>query len=156
MTEKEKLCILHVFDEAICAVGQKLIKIDIHKTDNTTSWKDEIATDECKGMIRISGSINATLVYSFPKELYQYIVVTMGRGDVSDKEERQLYIGEFINITCGYAISKWNDYSGKYSRISVPRLYTTKEKVEEIPKDDRIGLCYQTKKGKLHVGVHMK
>ena len=116
-----------------------------------TYWKTDETKEYYRGVIHMHGYLNATLIYYFPEELYDYIVRTMNCGSLPSEDERQLYIGEFINITCGHAISRLNDMLGKSTRITVPHLYARSDILEEIPEENRMVLPYQSEKGVLHV-----
>ena len=104
MIEKEKQQVLSIFDEAIYKVSHKLLRIELRKMTDANGWKPDETKEYYRGVIHMHGYLNATLIYYFPEELYYYIVRTMNCGSLPSEDERQLYIGEFINITCGHAI----------------------------------------------------
>ena len=151
MIEKEKQQVLCIFDEAIYKVSHKLLRIELRKMTDANGWKPDETKEYYRGVIHMHGYLNATLIYYFPEELYDYIVRTMNCGSLPSEDERQLYIGEFINITCGHAISRLNDMLGKSTRITVPHLYARSDILEEIPEENRMVLPYQSEKGVLHV-----
>lgn len=151
MTEKEKQQILSIFDEAIYKVSYKLLRIELQKMTDTDGWKPDEPQKYYRGVIHLHGYLNATLVYYFPEELYSYIAYVMNCDSLPSEAERHLYISEFINITCGHAISKLNDLVGKSTRITVPRLYARSDTLEEISEKNRMILPYRSKKGILHV-----
>lgn len=151
MTEKEKQQVLSIFDEAIYKVSHKLLRIELQKMTDTDGWKPDETNAYYRGVIHMHGYLNATLVYYFPEELYYYIACVMNCGSLPSEDERHLYISEFINITCGHAISKLNDLVGKSTRITVPQLYARSDTLEDIPEKNRMILPYQSEKGMLHV-----
>ena len=102
MIEKEKQQVLSIFDEAIYKVSHKLLRIELRKMTDANGWKPDETKEYYRGVIHMHGYLNATLIYYFPEELYDYIVRTMNCGSLPSEDERQLYIGEFINITCGH------------------------------------------------------
>ena len=73
MIEKEKQQVLSIFDEAIYKVSHKLLRIELRKMTDANGWKPDETKEYYRGVIHMHGYLNATLIYYFPEELYDYI-----------------------------------------------------------------------------------
>lgn len=141
-----------IFDDAFCNVTKKLVKLELQKICNEEEKKELLLQEGYREVIETHGYMNARIVCSFSDELFRYIIDRMNRGEAPSEEEVPLYLNEYINIICGYAVSQLNNVSGKPSRLSVPAFYKGKEALEDKGVlQGGIYLAYRTQKGKLHI-----
>lgn len=140
----------NIFDSAFCEVTRKLVKLDLQKTEEEE--EDSLLTEGYREVIETHGYMNARIVCRFSDELFRYITDMMNCGETPSEEEIPLFINEYINITCGYAVSKLNNLVGHSSRLSVPNFYQGKESLgDKRMIQAGMYLVYRTKMGKLHI-----
>ncbi len=142
-----------VFDDAFCDVTKKIVKLDLHKSDEKMQDAQAVSDfQDYREMIQTQGYVNAVIVCRFSNEMFHYITNTMNNGVTPSGEELPLYINEYINIACGCAISRINDMTGQLSRLTVPRFYQCGEPLEgDLDFREQRFLSYDSRLGKLQV-----
>ena len=141
-----------IFDDAFCNVTKKLVKLELHRVCNDEEKREKVLKEGYREVIETYGYMNARIICCFSDELFRYIIDMMNRGKTPSEEEIPLFLNEYINITCGYAVSKLNNVSGRSSRLSVPAFYKGKEALEnEGMLQGGMCLAYRTDMGKLHI-----
>lgn len=147
--------IYEVFDRAFGEVTKKLVSIDLKKVKEDAGGEETGFLEQgYRESIRTKGYINAKIVCHFSDGLFQYITDTMNGGVTPSDEEVPLYLNEYVNITCGYALSKLNNIVEKPSRLSVPSFYQMKEPLDSMLNLDKVKfLSYDSKVGRLHVYI---
>lgn len=142
----------NIFDEAFCNVTKKLVNLELQRISGE---EDEISFDEgYREAIATHGYLSAKIICWFSDELFHYITDMMNGGKTPSDEEIPLFLNEYINITCGYAVSKLNDLVGRSSRLSVPAFFQGTEKMGEKWEIQEGGsLLYHTEIGKLYILV---
>lgn len=142
-----------VFDHAFQTVSEKILGMSLVRQEDAPeelNWQ----YDTDKVMIFTTGFFDAEIICEFTPELFECIIALMNGGLMPPMEERQLYIKEYINIVCGYAISKLNNVMGTVSRLSVPHFQKAGEALEmEGERQERSRLCYETEAGALNVTI---
>lgn len=138
-----------IFDEAFCNVTQKLVKLELKKL----CGEEEISfTEGYREAIETHGYLSAKIICWFSDGVFHYITDMMNGGTAPSEEEISLFLNEYINIACGYAVSKLNDMVGHSSRLSVPYFFQGTEKMgEKWEIHEGKGLLYHTKAGKLYI-----
>lgn len=118
-----------IFDEAFCNVTKKLVKLELKKV---CGEKEEISFAEgYREAIETHGYLSAKIICWFSDDLFHYITDMMNGGTTPSEEEISLFLNEYINIACGYAVSKLNDMTGHSSRLSIPYFFRGTEKMGE-------------------------
>ena len=141
-----------IFDDAFCDVTKKLVKLELQKVCDDEEKRELLLKEGYREVIETHGYMNARIVCWFSDELFHYIIDMMNMGETPSEEEIPLFLNEYINITCGYAVSKLNNLSGHSSRLSVPAFYQGNEGLEEKGMlQDGMYLAYRTKMGQLHI-----
>jgi chemotaxis protein CheY-P-specific phosphatase CheC len=149
----ESVRVDEIFDDAFCKVTKKLVNLELQKVVDGDKPEEEVLLQKgYREKIEIYGFINSKIVCQFSDGLYRYITDAMNNGVTPSEEEIHLFLNEYINIACGYAVSKINNLVGKPSRLSVPRFYQHDEPLE---KTEMAGvgkyLTYHTAIGRLHI-----
>lgn len=108
------------------------------------------------GIIHTKGRFGAAIQFLWTKELYEYIVSQMTAGEQLPEEEQLLYMNEYMNITCGHALSVINNELGKpSSRLSVPEIH--KEILPDDGSTEEKGIqaimCYNTGHGTMKIEI---
>lgn len=147
--------ICEVFDKAFDEVTKRLVRIELHKVREDVRREETALLERgYRESISTKGYINANIVCHFSDELFRYIIDTMNGGVTPSEDEIPLYLNEYINIICGYALSKLNNMVKKPSRLSVPSFYRLTEPLDSILDLDKIKfLSYDSKMGRLHVYI---
>lgn len=143
------------FDTAFCEVTKKLVNLELQRVaeeDRITAEKEVILEKGYREEIATQGHINSRIVCHFSDELYRYITDTMNNGVTPSEEEIHLFLNEYINITCGHAISSLNNLTGKRSRLTIPKFYRNDDQLELAnPDEEGRYLVYRSTTGMLHV-----
>lgn len=145
-----------IFDNAFCEVTKKLVKLELQKVCDEEGKEDEavLLKKGYREAIETHGYMNSKIVCQFSDGLFHYITDTMNNGETPSEEEIPLFLNEYINITCGYAISRLNNLAGQPSRLSVPNFYQEEEPLEEkwVIHAGQY-LSYRTDIGRLHIFI---
>lgn len=144
-----------LFDRAFYEVTRKLVKIEIQKTGDEREKEEQVLLNQgCRELIETVGSMNSVVVCQFSEELFRFITTAMNGGKLPAKEELHLFLNEYMNIICGFAVSQMNNITGTKSRLSVPQYYPEGAQIDgSLQKRQRQRLSYDSKYGKLHVFV---
>lgn len=79
----------------------------------------------------------------------------MNSGEPASDDEKLLYINEYINIVCGFALSNISNKIGGSSKLTVPVFLKKGETIREKDrKSKHIVLYYETDIGVLRVTVY--
>jgi len=142
----------NIFDEAFCNVTKKLVNLELQKV---CGEKEKISfAGGYREAIETHGYLSAKIICWFSDGLFHYITDMMNGGTTPSEEEIPLFLNEYINIACGYAVSKLNDMAGHSSRLSVPYFFQGTEKMgEKWEIHEGEGLLYHTEVGKLYILV---
>lgn len=144
---------IKVFDDTFRNVTKKIIKLDLceSREEKNGDW-DEVIRHGYREMIYTHGFMDVIMVCHFSEELFHYIVNTMNGGSPPPKEEVPLYLNEYVNIVCGYAVSELNTMYRKKARVSVPHYYDPDDYLE-IGKEEkeRTLFLYESEHGSLKV-----
>lgn len=142
-----------LFDKAFSEVTKRLVRIEFKKAgDEREQDEQSLLNQGCRELIETKGSMNSVVVCQFSEDLYRFITTTMNGGKVPSEEELHLYLNEYINIICGFAISQMNNLTGTKSRLSVPQYYREGEQIDvSLQKKQRQRMTYKSKYGMLHV-----
>ncbi len=141
-----------IFDEAFCNVTKKLVNLELKKICGVK--EESFFAEGYREAIETHGYLNAKIICWFSDGLFHYITDMMNGGTTPSEEEISLFLNEYINIACGYAVSKLNDMAGHSSRLSIPYFFKGLEKMGE--KWEIYGgksLLYHTEVGKLYILV---
>lgn len=107
-----------IFVDAFVGITRQLASIDLMCGESAESKID----DGVICLIQTKGAVKLRVACHMNSRFSQEIVSKMYGGDIDNAEERKLYLNEYMNIVCGYAVSKLNDTTGTRSRISVPQM----------------------------------
>lgn len=141
------------FDKAFDEVTRKLVKIDFEKiSDEREQEEQSLLNQGCRELIETKGSVNSVVVCQFSEELYRFITASMNGGELPSEDELHLYLNEYMNIICGFAISQINNITETKSRLSVPHYFQEGEQIDvSLQKQQRQRMTYKSKYGMLHV-----
>lgn len=142
----------NIFDEAFCNVTKKLVNLELKKV---SGGKEEISFAEgYREAIETHGYLSAKVICWFSDGLFHYITDMMNGGTTPSEAEIPLFLNEYINIACGYAVSKLNDIAGRSSRLSIPYFFQGMEKMgEKWEIHEGESILYHTEIGKLYILV---
>ena len=142
-----------LFDKAFFEVTRKLVQIDFQKTRDEREKEEQVLLNQgCRELIETRGSMNSVVVCHFSEDLYQFITRTMNGGELPSEDVLHLYLNEYMNIICGFAVSQMNNLTGTKSRLSVPQYLPEGEQIDvSFQKKQRHRMTYQSKYGMLHV-----
>lgn len=145
-----------LFDKAFYEVTRKLVKIDFEKTSDEREKEEQSLLDQgCRELIETKGSMNSVVICQFSEELYRFITTAMNGGELPSEDELHLYLNEYMNIICGFAVSQMNNLTGTKSRLSVPQYFQEGEHLDvSFQKKQRQRITYESKYGVLHVFLY--
>ncbi len=151
MIHMEMAEVAELFDFAFVSVTQKIASLDL-KREPDRDMNDE---EKYIGSVSTKGRFNSLIVCEISPEVYDYIIDVMNGGEMMSEDERILYIKEYINIVCGYALSQINNKMGPPpSRLTPPAFGTSDEMMGgEESKSESLNLYYETDMGVMRVSV---
>lgn len=105
----------HMFVDSFTSVAEKIIGYSLEYSEEETYFP---SVQNVK--ISTVGSFRASLYFSMDEEFEEAIFQAMAKNIVEKEELKELFIGEFINIISGHALTKINNFTGKTSYLTVP------------------------------------
>lgn len=139
-----------IFNNSFLDVTKRVAHIEI--IENTPN-KDEI-DDLYSGIIITKGIYNSVIICSMQESVMREISKGMNNGKKVDNEELELYVGEYLNIVCGNALTQINNMVGKASRLSVPVIIRgTYEKNNEMHYEQLVEFCFSCWYGNIRVNM---
>lgn len=147
----EDVQIEEIFDRVIVAIAGLIADLELVKVED-----DHMITgDTVIETLYTTGNFDAFIMCRIEPQLYEYIVKKM-HGDVSPaRQDKPLYLNEFMNMICGRAVSIINNITGNASRLSVPTFYMPGEHPDVThPAEAVRRLSYQSKEGNIDLEIH--
>ena len=146
----QKICEGKVFVEAFVVITRQLASVDL--------MYEEYADWDIEGgvicLIHTRGAVNLCVACHMNSEFSQEIVSKMYGEDIDDAQEMQLYLNEYMNIVCGYAVSRLNDTTGTRSRISVPQMIVPGCEEDTFRKMEGEHYCFSSDYGDIRVCIY--
>jgi len=121
--------IRQIFADTILELTKEVVNVELVEQEvQTENWDEGYVFG-----VEIHGAFQASVIYHFEKTTIEGFVECLAEGMELTKEEQVLYAIEYLNITCGRALSKLNNLLERASRLSVPELleYPENKKVSE-------------------------
>lgn len=139
-----------IFDCAFVPISKKIASLNLKRELD----RDIDIKDSYTGSVYTKGKFNSLIVCEISSAVYDHIIYVMNGGESVPGEEI-LYINEYINIICGYALSNISNKLGGSSRLTVP-VFTAKGETfrEESGKSKSIVLYYETDIGVIRISVY--
>lgn len=73
-------------------------------------------------LIQSKGNFESVITCHMESTLYEAVLIRMNAGKLISPELKHLYIGEYINVVCGHALSNINNLLGAHSRLTIPEI----------------------------------
>ncbi len=77
--------------------------------------------------IKSEGVFRSVMSFQMEQSLVEAILRGMNLKESASAELRRMYLGEYVNILSGHAITRINNMTGKFSRLTVPEIKNIKE-----------------------------
>jgi len=140
-----------IFDSAFVSVSKKIASLNLRRCLD----KELDEEDSYTGSVYTKGRFNSLIVCEISSAVYEHIIYVMNGGGQVSGEEGLLYINEYINIVCGYALSDISNRIGESSRLTVP-VFGKKGEVfkGKIKEPNSVVLYYETDIGVIRVSVY--
>lgn len=140
-----------IFDCAFVSVSKKIASLNLKRNIN----RDLNGDDSYTGSVYTKGKFNSLVVCEISSDVYEHIIYVMNSGEPASDDEKLLYINEYINIVCGFALSNISNKIGGSSKLTVPVFLKKGETIREKDrKSKNIVLYYETDIGVLRVTVY--
>lgn len=140
-----------IFDCAFVSVSKKIASLNLKRNIN----RDLNGDDSYTGSVYTKGKFNSLVVCEISSDVYEHIIYVMNSGEPASDDEKLLYINEYINIVCGFALSNISNKIGGSSKLTVPVFLKKGETIREKDrKSKNIVLYYETDIGCLRVTVY--
>lgn len=134
-----------IFQQSFVDITKKLVGLSLQERE-----QPEDLLEKNRIFIFISGFLDSGIVCAFSSELFEYIAEVMYGGALPSQEEQILYLKEYINIVCGRAVSKVNNITGSFSRLSVP-YYNGEIPIPKEERPEKIFLYYESDHGDMQI-----
>lgn len=125
---KNEINVYDTYSNTFTSVTEKLTGLSIRINKNIP--KHLKAANQV--VIQTKGAFPALLICSIEESLREALLMGMNRGRKIPVELRDLYLGEYINIICGHALTKINNKIGGTSRLSLPQVNQFGEEKEAV------------------------
>lgn len=148
----KELNVKTIFEDSLVTVTQQIAGLKLQSKDNI-QFDDNM---HYMGIIQTKGRFEAIIQFVWSKEMYDYIIFRMTDGQSMSDDDKILYINEYMNITCGHALSMINNKIGRpSSRLSIPEVFKEEKKctVKTKKTDASESLNYDTEHGKMKVKI---
>ena len=126
-----QLDIPHMFAGSLTALTERVAGFSI-----TQRADGEIGADARCVWIQSMGIFRSSMCFRMDETFEQAVLDGMKVGKDSSEELKQLYLGEYINILSGHALTSINNAVGETSRLTIPTV--GKECMQEETRYD----CY--------------
>lgn len=105
-----------VYRDAFLMMTEKMAGFTICDNDS----KDGIYQYEI--LIQSKGSFQSAIICHMESTLYEAILMGMNAGKAVSTEMKYLFIGEYMNVVCGHALTNINNLLKTPSRLTVPKV----------------------------------
>lgn len=106
-----------MFVESFTALNEKITGFPLYYSQR------ELPCDFSQNIkIQSSGLFHASMYISMEKSFEDAVWKGMAKKEELSAELKKLYLGEFINVLCGHALTHINDVLGSSSRLTVPAV----------------------------------
>lgn len=136
--DNNNVAVAEIFNKSFIDVTKRVARIDI--VEETPIDND--IEDLYSGIIITKGNYRSLIICSMQESVMQEISKGMNHGKNVETEEIELFVGEYLNIVCGSALSKINNIVGKASRLSVPVIVRGAYEKNEITEYEQITEFY--------------
>lgn len=139
-----------IFDCAFVPISKKIASLNLKRELD----RDIDEEDSYTGSVYTKGKFNSLIVCEISSAVYEHIIYVMNGGEPTPGEEA-LYINEYINIICGYALSNISNKLGGSSRLTVP-VFGEKGEIfkGKSGKSKNVVLYYETDIGTIRVSIY--
>lgn len=72
--------------------------------------------------IQSKGGFQSVIVCHMESTLYEALLMGMNAGKIVSADLKHLFIGEYMNVVCGHALTNINNLLGAPSRLTVPKV----------------------------------
>ena len=116
--EEKKLQIRDIYNKMFPIVTQKITGIEIKEVQS-----EGIKVKEPWYVyIKSRGKFQSVLMCMIEKDLKDVLLCNMNHGKELSEEVKGLYLGEYVNIICGHALTYINNIIGSSSMLTVPKV----------------------------------
>lgn len=143
------MTIATIFNKAFVDVTKRVANLDIIEETPNNNIEDLYT-----GIIITDGIYKSVLICSMQETVMKEISKGMNNGKKVGRDEIELYVGEYLNIVCGNALTQINNMAGKASRFSVPVIVKGPyEKNDEIEYDKTLEFGFSCWYGNIKVNM---
>ncbi|BCN29645.1 chemotaxis protein CheX [Anaeromicropila herbilytica] len=140
----------NIFNQSFVDITKKVALLDIIEETPTHSEIEDLYS----GIIITNGVYNSILICTMHESVMKEISKGMNNGKKVDSEDIELYVGEYLNIVCGNALTQINNLAGKASRLSVPVIIKGPyQKNEEVEYEQMIEFNFSSWYGLIRVNM---
>lgn len=140
--EKKKLQIRDIYNRMFPMVTKKITGIEVKEI-----LSEGIELKESWYVyIKSKGKFQSVLTCMIEKDLKDALLCNMNHGKELSEEVKGLYLGEYVNIICGHALTDINNIIGSSSMLTVPRVLVEPLR-EEINFSFQEAFCFKSQHG---------
>lgn len=115
--ERIELDIPYMFVNSLTSLVERITGFPVKSSSCGRRIKDAEAI-----FIHSKGAFQSRMVFQMEASLKQAVLDGMNAGNAVSAEMKRLYLGEFINILSGHALTSINNVVGETSRLTLPMV----------------------------------
>lgn len=117
--ERIEIDIPYMFVNSLTSLMERMVGVPIKPSSRAKK-----ITDSEVIFIHSKGVFCSRMVFQMEESLEQAVLDGMKVGESVSPEMKKLYLGEFINILSGHALTSINNAIGETSRLTIPMVGT--------------------------------
>lgn len=146
-TENQNLDVVAIYEDTFISLTERVAAIELYEVNTD----DIVLQEKYVFLIHTAGAFVSALTCEIDTSLLEQIALNLNKGEALLRDEKILYITEYLNIVCGRAVSSINEVLKSASRITVPKCIMGAEEYQEETylQEDKIG--FATKYGNMQI-----
>ena len=105
-------------------------------------------------MLQSKGDFQSAIVCHMESTLYEAVLMGMNAGKTVSAELKQLFIGDYMNVVGGHALTNINNLIGTASRLTVPKVSRCLENTINDENGARDVLYFTSAYGRMRIDMN--
>ncbi len=145
---KVQLDVLQTFVDSLISVTEEIVSFPLkHSKENITVVDAEEIRIQSRGVFR------SWMCFQLERSLEEAIIRKMLDGKEPNPDLRKLYLGEYINILSGHALTRINNIVGQSSRLTVP-IVGARPEIEEKTCEQSCVIAFTSEYGNMLLRIN--
>ncbi|MFO7820215.1 MAG: chemotaxis protein CheX [Halanaerobacter sp.] len=139
---------------AVKRVFNSMFQKDVQR--DTVEYAKEVTTDKVTISIGVTGELQGSILFSFPKDLSLNLVEEMSMMEVDELDTFVISaVGELANIISGHTATALNE-QGYHCDIAPPQVIKGESKVVSVDKKENILMAVKTAEYDFKINISLQ